>query len=452
MTSRSSSSASGLPDQPKLRQSLLFILVALAGFALAPFATALPGAGSAPIVVRKPAPEKWQLVKAFPKLSFQDPLMLIPVPRSNKLCVIGREGTVEFFVNSSTVAKKALVLDIRNQCQGWNDCGLLGIAFHPDFGKPNSPNRGYFYVWFNHSDNPTSGPGLPNPSTTTRDRLVRYTIPDGKSAADPASAQILIDENDYNLWHNGGGMFFGSDGFLYLSLGDEGSGNDAFHNAQHVDANLFSGVIRIDVNQNPALSHPIPRQPANGVTANYMIPNDNPWVGQPNTLEEFYAIGLRNPHRVTFDATTNTIFCGDVGQDKIESVDLIVKGGNYRWSYMEGNITGPLGKPAKILGMEKAPIYTYSHLTGNTCVIGGYVYRGAVMPKYDGQYIFADNTSSLIFAMTGWLTGHPTITQICSLPGVTDYNGISSFGYDAAGNLYICKMGVTNGAIYRLIP
>jgi glucose/arabinose dehydrogenase len=191
----------------------------------------------------------------------------------------------------------------------------------------------------------------------------------------------------------------------------------------------------------------------NGVTGNYGIPNDNPWVGRPDTLEEFYAIGLRSPHRMTYDATTSTIFCGEVGQDLFESVDLIVKGDNHRWAYMEGNVTGPQAEPPTIIGTPKAPLYTYGHYTGNTCVIGGYVYRGTLVPRDDGQYIFGDNTSGRIFAMSGWTTGRPTVVQIAALPtGSTDYTGLSSFGYDAKGNLYACKMGVTNGNIYRLVP
>jgi glucose/arabinose dehydrogenase len=430
-------------------------MAALAGFAFLPAASALPDATSAPVVVKpKLPPETWQLVVAFPRLSFQDPLMIIPVPRSNQLCVITREGKVEFFANLHTVSTKTLVLNLSSQCQAWNDCGLLGIAFHPDFGKAGSPNRGYFYVWYNYNAHPVPGPGTVSETIVTSDRLERFTIPDGKTTADLKSGQVLIDQTDLSLWHNGGGMFFGKDGFLYLTLGDEGGSNDSYGNAQLVNQSLFSGVIRIDVNQNPNLSHPIPRQPVDGVTGNYAIPNDNPWVGQPNTLEEFYAIGLRSPHRLTYDSTTNTIFCGEVGQAQMESVDLIVKGGNYRWAYMEGNITGPVAKPATIVGTEKVPLFNYPHdAAGNDCVIGGYVYRGTLVPKYDGQYIFGDNTSGRIWAMTGWLTGKPKIAQITALPGgSSDYTGLSSFGYDAKGNLYVCKMGVSNGMIYRLVP
>jgi hypothetical protein len=121
---------------------------------------------------------------------------------------------------------------------------------------------------------------------------------------------------------------------------------------------------------------------------------------------------------------------------------------------MEGNITGPVAKPATIVGTEKVPLFNYPHdAAGNDCVIGGYVYRGTLVPKYDGQYIFGDNTSGRIWAMTGWLTGKPKIAQITALPGgSSDYTGLSSFGYDAKGNLYVCKMGVSNGMIYRLVP
>jgi glucose/arabinose dehydrogenase len=399
---------------------------------------------------RKPA-TGWQVVDAFPNLRFQDPLMLLAPPMGNRLYVIGREGTVESFYNDPAVATKTMILDLRSQCQGWDDSGLLGMAFHPEFGRPHSPNRGYFYLWYNYSDHPTAGPGRPNSNIPTRDRLSRFTIPDGSSVADPKSELVLIDQYDRDLWHNGGGIFFGPDGFLYLSLGDEGVGNDVLGNAQRVDHSLFSGVIRIDVDQDPRRSHPILRQPANGKTAHYFIPDDNPWSGRADTLEEFYAIGLRNPHRMTLDPLTHAVLAADVGQDTWEEVDIIEKRGNYQWSYMEGFHNGPRPKPDKILGQEKPPIYEYGHTDGNNCVIGGYVYRGKQFPELFGKYIFGDNGSGRIWSMDGWagLDPKPKIAELCRMPRQA-YSGLTSFGVDRVGELYICQLGAEDGRIFKL--
>jgi len=185
-------------------------------------------------------------------------------------------------------------------------------------------------------------------------------VPDGSLVADPNSELVLVNMYDQHLWHNGGGMFFGADGYLYWSSGDEGDTDDFYHDTQKINKGLFSGVLRIDVNQDPTKSHPIRRQPISGTnppagwlpsfTTNYYIPNDNPFVN-PNgsVLEEFYAIGFRSPHRMTLDPPTGQIWLGDVGDSSREEVDIIVKGGNYQWAYQEGyNFPGPNAKPAKI--------------------------------------------------------------------------------------------------------
>src|SRR5690606_4598025 len=120
-------------------------------------------------------------------------------------------------------------------------------------------------------------------------------------------------------------------------------------------------------------------------TANYFIPNDNPWQNAGGSiLEEFYAIGLRSPHRMTFDPATGRIWLGDVGQGTREEVDIIEKGGNYQWAYREGTIAGPKSKPNPLIGADKPPVHDYSRTLGN-CVIGGYVYRGSEHPSLFGR-------------------------------------------------------------------
>ncbi|MBE7201966.1 MAG: PQQ-dependent sugar dehydrogenase, partial [Parafilimonas terrae] len=219
----------------------------------------------------------WKAVPAFPNLKFQDPTNLVPEPGGRRLCVTGRQGLIEAFENDPNTSTKTTVLDLRARCQGWDDCGLMGLAFHPEFAKPGSPNRGYLYVFYNYTDSPHRGPGRPETRMVTSNRLSRFTVPDGSDVADPASETVLIDQLDRCVWHNGGGMFFHpADGFLYLSLGDEGAD---YTQCQRINHALFGGVIRIDVDRRGGgISHPIINHPRDGISTGYYIPNDNPWV------------------------------------------------------------------------------------------------------------------------------------------------------------------------------
>jgi len=250
-------------------------------------------------------------------------------------------------------------------------------------------------------------------------------------------------------------MFFGDDGFLYISNGDEGGLRDQYDSAQRLNRGLFSGVLRIDVDQNPARSHPIRRQPRSGGTgsppsysANYFIPNDNPFLDPAGTiLEEFWALGLRSPHRMTLDRPTQTIWLGDVGQDNFEEVSVITRRGNYQWPYREGFQTGPRNRPVVLTGVDQPPIYDYPHESANNCVIGGYVYRGTRFPELTGKYLFGDNGSGRIWMMDHSVTP-PVVTQLCTIPG-SSWTGLSSFGLDHDNEIYLCKMG-SAGRVYRL--
>jgi len=407
----------------------------------------------------------WTTVNAFPNLNFQDPTFLTAEPGSNLLFVCGREGQIWSFTNAPNTSTKTLVLDLSAHCQGWNDCGLLGMAFHPQFGQAGSPNRGYIYVYYSYTPGPIVGSYAAPPdnySTPSYNRLSRFTIPDGSTVADPNSELVLINQFDRDLWHDGGAMFFGPDGFLYLTNGDEGGAGDEYNQSQKINSGLFGGVLRIDVDQNPALSHPIRRQPQSGgpppagwpatYSANYSIPNDNPWL-DPNggNLEEFWAIGFRSPHRMTQDRVTGQIWLGDVGQAAWEEVDLIQKGGNYQWAYLEGLHPGFKPMPSPLIGTDTPPVYNYSHDSGDTCVIGGYVYRGTQLAaQLGGQYIYGDNTSNRIYSLVLNGSSAPTVTYLASLPPGSDYTGgISTFGEDANHELYMCTMGLS-GSIYKL--
>ncbi len=406
---------------------------------------------------------KWAVVDAFTNLTVDDPTMLIPEPGSHRLCVSTRQGQILSFENRPDAAQMIEFLNLTNVTQGWDDCGLLSFAFHPEFNKPGAQKR-FVYVWYHYSPAPVMGPGRPSSFTPGYDRLSRFTVPEGSLVADRKSEQILINQFDHNLWHDGGGMAFGPDGFLYLSISDEGASFDYYNNTQTIRGRMFSGVLRIDVDQDPQRSHPIRRQPLpaddlpegwteNNYTTNYFIPNDNPFLdANGGVLEEFWAVGLRNPHRMTLDAATGNFWIGDVGQDTWEEVDVLERAANYQWSYMEGfhPVAGKT-KPADLIGFEKPPVYEYQHGRTGNCVIGGYVYRGTQFAsELGGKYIFGDNGSGRIWAMTWDGKNAPRVEYLCNMPPGVNYRGLSSFGIDENNELYMLKMGRPS-KIYKLV-
>lgn len=394
----------------------------------------------------------WSAVPAFPNITFIHPLGLTYLPGTSDLVVWELEGKIWSFRNDAAVAAKTLMLDISNQCQGWNDSGLLSVAVHPGFAT----NR-YLFVWYNWVP-PGTVVGGPEDSPDyrdhpTRNRLSRFTV-DANGIADPNSETVFIDQDRRHLIHNGGAMLFHPDnGFLYVTLGDD----DGEH-APSITEGLFCGMLRIDVDQRGGdISHPIPRQPLNGVTANYYVPNDNPFVGQPGALEEFFAVGLRSPHRMSIDPVTRRIYIGDVGNDQREEIDINEPGEmglNFQWPDLEGD-EGDLVPP--YIGISKRPVLDYSHGEGvGTCVIGGYVYRGSEFAaELGGKYIFGDNISRYIW-MLNEETGTTTKTLLAELPRGPgpivgfDFTGLSSFGVDQNGELYLCQLSTESGRIYKL--
>ena len=401
----------------------------------------------------------WSAVPAFPNLSFTNSVGLCPVPGSDELCVWEREGRVWTFKNSPDVTEKKLVLDLHNQCQGWDDSGLLGVAFHPGFATNHFMYA--FYTWVKPGTVAGDANTRPNPTVPNQyhDRLSRFTL-DDNGVAIPGSEQVLIDLTDQTIWHHGGGIFFHpKNGFLYLTIGD----NSESDNDQVINKSLFGGVVRIDVDCSGGnVSHPILRQPLNGFTGHYYIPNDNPFVGltnsfngETNCLEEFFCLGLRSPHRMTYDPATGRIFIGDVGESAREEVDVIEpgeKGMNFQWPYCEGK----LGKmPSQYIGISRAPVLDYAHSDGRA-VIGGYVYRGKKFERdLEGKYIFGDNVYRIVWAMDETTTPVKK-NLLCVMPkgegpnSGSDYTGLSSFGVDADGEIYFCQMSSIGGQIFTL--
>jgi uncharacterized repeat protein (TIGR03806 family) len=394
----------------------------------------------------------WTAVVAFTNLLFTNSVGLTHVPDSNLLCVWEREGRVWMFENSPGVTQKKLVLDVHDQCQGWDDSGLLGVAFHPGFATNHL--MFVYYTWVKPGTVVGDPYTRPNPvlPNTYHDRLERYTL-DADNVAMPGSVKVFVDLTNQTVWHHGGGMFFHPvNGLLYWTDGDNSVGD----NDQIINKSLYSGVFRIDVDcRGGDFSHAPPRQPLNGYTANYFIPNDNPFVGQSNVLEEFFCLGLRSPHRMTIDPPTGRIFIGDVGESSREEVDTIEPGEsglNFQWNYCEGNL-GQMKSP--YIGISRGPVLDYPHTDGRA-VIGGYVYRGRKFAAdLGGKYIFGDNVFRTVWALDE--TATPARKNLlCVMPkgtgpnSGTDYTGLSSFGTDADGEIYFCQMSSIGGYIYTL--
>ncbi len=344
---------------------------------------------------------------AYPNLSFNQPVGLYsPNDGTDRIFVVEQPGVIRVFNNSITSVSSSSFLDISNRVVYGGEQGLLGLAFHPNY-KLN----GYFFVDYVAN----------NPLRTV---ISRYRVSAGNpNLAQSDSEYVLLEISQPFSNHKGGQLAFGPDGYLYLGMGDGGSEGDPLGNGQNLST-LLGKILRIDVNS-----------PSAG--RNYTVPSDNPFVG--NALgykEEIYAYGFRNPWRFSFDPPTSRLWVGDVGQDRMEEIDLVEKGKDYGWNIMEGTLPYVGGNET---GLE-LPIWEYSHDVGNA-IIGGYVYHGSATPVLTGAYVYGDYGTGKIWALTLSATGVPTNTLLTDSSLV-----VSSFGVDARGEIYVCAF---DGKIYR---
>ncbi len=329
----------------------------------------------------------------------------------DRIFVVERAGRIRIVQDGDVFPNP--FLDITNKVNdNPNERGLLGLAFHPDY-----VNNGYFYVNYTRSDGDT--------------RISRFTVANDPNTADPGSELILMEVAQPYWNHDGGCLKFGPDGFLYIGLGDGGSGGDPGNRAQNPQV-LLGKMLRIDVD--------------NGTP--YGIPASNPFVGNNDVLDEIWALGLRNPWRFSFDSETNDLWIGDVGQNVWEEIDFqpanSTGGENYGWRCYEGDAVynnsgcGPAGDYV-------FPVLDYSHGNFEHCsVTGGYVYRGCNNPDLVGHYIYADYCSGVFWSIVPDGLGGWTNTQVANYPGYD----ISTFGEDVHGELYAARLG--NGRIYKI--
>lgn len=394
----------------------------------------------------------WRLENAFSnELVFEDPMGFVPIPNADALFVIGKNGMVWLLDDGFDDDAKAVALDITSRTLNNSENGLQSIALHPQFGDPTSQNGGYLYLVYtaNRGDSPPA-----STSFSGRWRLSRFTVPDPATSLtiDPSSELILV-EQYVNSIHHGGALFFGpQDGFLYFSTGDSSD----LANTQQIDQGLYSGIFRIDVDMNPLRGHPIPKQPNHGTTAHYFIPDDNPFVGETGALEEFFALGLRNPYRVSADPETGTIYCGDVGGNLAEEINVIVPGGNYQWPYREGDtITNRIPIPDPIIGSEQGPLISFGR-TVSTAMIGGFVYRGpAYQEDLEGKYLFADYATGIISTLEDPNSEDLTVTSLAEAPLPPPTNPregavITGFSQDHSGEIFVHQLD-SAGKIFRLV-
>jgi glucose/arabinose dehydrogenase len=400
------------------------------------------------------------------------PIGVVAVPdNSKRLFVIDQVGKV-WIIDKNDNKLPVPFIDVTSKMvtlsPNYDERGLLGLAFHPNF-----KSNGRFYIYYTlppRSGGPATGVNWNNLS-----RISEFRVSSNPNMANMNSEKVLLDIDDPQGNHNGGTLAFGEDGYLYIAIGDGGSANDvapghvedwyaanAGGNGQDVQANLFGDILRIDVNRgNP-----------------YGIPNDNPFVGKPGR-DEIYAYGFRNPFRFSFDmGGQHQLYAGDAGQVLYEEISIVKKGGNYGWNVKEGthcfnaaNNTQELGSCPSFDNLGNPlidPIIelkNYQNPAGGkaTTIIGGNVYRGHELHSLDGKYIFGTFSQGpgtpngeLFMAEKGG-SGLWPYKEIALKNRPNDLGFyLKGFGQDRDGEIYLTASMMAGpsgntGQVYRLI-
>lgn len=346
------------------------------------------------------------LERVFADLSFSQPVLLTQPPAERRLFVVEQGGRIQTFPEQGGPVET--FLDLTDRVQAGGEEGLLGLAFDPGYA-----DNGLFYVYYSAGD-------------PRRSVIARFsTLAGPGSMADAGSERVILEVAQPYSNHNAGTIAFGPDGYLYIALGDGGSGGDPLGHGQN-GVTLLGAILRID----PSID---------SGDEPYTVPADNPFVGNDGVRDEIWAYGLRNPYRFSFDRESGALWAADVGQNSWEEVDLIVGGGNYGWNVYEGEAeyANPDGRPPSDF---QVPIWSYGRDQG-VSVIGGYVYRGLDHPALRGKYLFGDFGSGHVWALShadGVATGIETVANLALLTG---------FGEDRHGELYLLSY---DGAIHRM--
>jgi glucose/arabinose dehydrogenase len=338
------------------------------------------------------------------------PLYLTSPPDDDRLFLVEKGGVIRVMEGGALLDDP--FLDLSGLVSGRAEQGLLGLAFPPDYGS-----SGRFVVHYTDLDGDT--------------RVSLFQVSDDPNHADPSSESVVLTAEQPGPAHNGGQILFGPDGLLYIGLGDGGShdGDDSGRGQSLGD--LLGSVLRIDVRSG----------------SGYTVPDDNPFVGTEGARPEIWSHGLRNPWRFSFDRGTGDLYIADVGESRWEEVNRARaaegagRGANYGWSRMEGS-------QCLVEGCDQSgltpPLVQYDH-AGGCAVTGGYVYRGSAIPQLQDQYFYADFCQ-------GWVRSFPAAGdpgQPVDWPALSPGDNITSFGEDAAGELYILTAG---GGVFKIVP
>ncbi|WP_027481779.1 PQQ-dependent sugar dehydrogenase [Deinococcus pimensis] len=322
---------------------------------------------------------------------------------SGRLFVVEQGGRVRVVKDGRL--QPGAFLDLSGLTRAGGERGLLGLAFDPKFRQ-----NGRLFVNYTDRDGNTV--------------IARYTAKG--DAADPRSATVLLRAEQPYANHNGGQLAFGPDGYLYVGLGDGGSGGDPQNNGQNLGT-FLGKVLRVDVSGEK-----------------YAVPRDNPFVNREGARPEIWAYGLRNPWRFSFDRRTGDLLIADVGQNRFEEVNFQPKasrgGENYGWRLKEGDeCFDPSSNCAR--GTLVDPVVTYGRSEGQS-ITGGYVYRGKALPDLVGRYVYGDFASGRVWAASRASNGRWTTREL-----LDTNDQISTFGEDEAGELYVADYG--SGTLLR---
>jgi glucose/arabinose dehydrogenase len=365
---------------------------------------------------------------------FANPVNLVdPNDGTDHLFVVERGGRIHIIENGQRL--EDAFLDIESKMHTCPECGLLGLAFPPDFAE-----SGYFFINYTIDANvidPPPGDDDNNNDQKIGDTIIaRLHVSDDPNVADVSSEEIVLAIHQPAGNHNGGHIFFGPDGYLYIGMGDGGGSGDEYNNAQDPQS-LHGKILRIDV---------IDVSP----TGTYTIPNDNPFFNNADYRPEIWATGVRNPWRFNFDRITGDLYVADVGQGALEEINYIPAaeigngGMNFGWPILEGNVCFP---PSGAQACDRTdlvePVVTYGHNPSDPdygcSVTGGYVYH-STLPMQPPVYLYADFCVGTLSAMQR--EGDAWVTKLLrDLPF-----SITSFGEDHNGNLYLVSY---EGDIYR---
>ncbi len=322
----------------------------------------------------------------------------------SRLFIVEQDGLIRI-LNSNGTINPTPFLNITSLTNQSGEQGLLGLAFHPNYST-----NGFFYINYTN----TSGNTV----------IARYSVnPTNPDLANTTGTILLTVTQPFSN-HNGGSLKFGPDGYLYIGMGDGGSGGDPGNRAQNINE-LLGKMLRIDVNSGTP----------------YGIPPNNPYANIAGA-DEIWAIGLRNPWKFSFDRQTGDLWIADVGQNQYEEVNRAAStesGLNYGWRCYEGNTAYNTGGCAAQSTM-KSPLFTTNHTNGFCSITGGYVYRGTQYPNFQGKYFFSDYCKAQI----GSSDGLGNVTFSATFSG----NNFVTFGEDLNGELYIASI---SGAIYKII-